>query len=282
MNIKNDYLKVTIDLVGAEVKGIYNLETQREVMWSGDPSWWNRVSPVLFPFVGRVKDKTYTYNQKPYLMESQHGFLRDREFTVEKENEDSVWLVYTSTQKDYAIYPFEFTVRIGYELSWNKLSVHWHVVNRDDKEMIYSIGAHPGFLVHEHDSRIVFNTKETNVNRYILEGPFVKEVYREEPVARAIESKLFENDAIIYDNIESVTLFNDKTTEIIKVSFPNFRYVGVWSPLIDGKMAPFVCIEPWLGIADFVDGDGRLENKVGVNRLHSQGTDRHTYTIEIF
>ncbi|WZU00881.1 hypothetical protein MGH68_15460 [Erysipelothrix sp. D19-032] len=35
-------------------------------MWRGDAKYWGRVSPVLFPIVGRVKDGFYVYDGQKY------------------------------------------------------------------------------------------------------------------------------------------------------------------------------------------------------------------------
>ena len=49
--IENDFLKVTIDDHGAELVSIYDKEKDREVIWQGDPKFWGRHAPVLFPNV---------------------------------------------------------------------------------------------------------------------------------------------------------------------------------------------------------------------------------------
>ena len=51
--IENDFLKVTIDDHGAELVSIYDKEKDREVIWQGDPKFWGRHAPVLFPNVGK-------------------------------------------------------------------------------------------------------------------------------------------------------------------------------------------------------------------------------------
>jgi galactose mutarotase-like enzyme len=44
-----------------------------------------------------------------------------------------------------------------------------------------------------------------------------------------------------------ITIKSCNHDRFIKVTFPHFPYVGIGSP---GNGAPFVCIEPWYGIAD--------------------------------
>ena len=58
--LENAFLKVEIDTFGAEIKSVMSKENNREYMWYGNPKFWGRTSPVLFPFVGSLKDKKYT------------------------------------------------------------------------------------------------------------------------------------------------------------------------------------------------------------------------------
>ena len=85
-NLENEKLKVKILGKGAELRSIYGKENGLEYVWNADPKYWNRASPVLFPFIGNLKNKKYRHNGVEYAM-GQHGFARDMEFTfVEKTN----------------------------------------------------------------------------------------------------------------------------------------------------------------------------------------------------
>jgi len=75
--IENDYLKVTVSDHGAELTSVYDKAQDFERIWCADPAVWNRHAPVLFPFVGKVKDGAYRYNGNTYAMKTQHGFARD-------------------------------------------------------------------------------------------------------------------------------------------------------------------------------------------------------------
>ena len=50
--LENDTLRVEIESFGAEIKSVKRKADGREYMWCGDPKYWGRTSPVLFPFVG--------------------------------------------------------------------------------------------------------------------------------------------------------------------------------------------------------------------------------------
>ena len=65
--MENEKLRVQISDHGAELSSIYDKAADREAVWIGDPAFWNRHAPVLFPFVGKVNGGFYTHkgvNQK--------------------------------------------------------------------------------------------------------------------------------------------------------------------------------------------------------------------------
>ena len=59
--IQNDQLIAEIAEHGAELISLKSKESNLEYIWQGDPEYWGRHAPVLFPFVGRLKDDQYTY-----------------------------------------------------------------------------------------------------------------------------------------------------------------------------------------------------------------------------
>ena len=138
--LENDTLRVEIESFGAEIKSVKRKADGREYMWCGDPEYWGRTSPVLFPFVGAPKNKEYRYEGRTYSM-GQHGFARDMEFALEAQEGKSIWFVLASTEETYVKYPFRFRLHIGYMLDENEVSVHWKVDNTDEKPMYFSIGA---------------------------------------------------------------------------------------------------------------------------------------------
>ncbi len=274
MIIKNDQLTVTIHTLGAEVKSIYFNET--EYMWEGNPLYWKRSSPVLFPIVGRLLDDEYFYDGKTYSM-AQHGFARDYEFSIVDSNETSALFLLKENETTLAKYPFSFELYIGYELQGKSLVVSWKVVNTNSKEMYFQIGAHPAFNF-LNQSIIDINTK---TNQYILEGtPYVHDVVSDYYVdSIQIDNSTFLDDALIFDNIESLKLRDsEKHIEILSKDFPFF---GIWSKVTDGENAPFVCLEPWHGIADCTFHDKELGNKKGINILQPKEEFNTSYTIKV-
>lgn len=276
MILENKNFKINVQPLGAELRGIYDKKLGKELMWSGNPNWWGRVSPVLFPIVGDMHNQKYSYKNKSYSMPS-HGFLRDSPFQLESQTEKSLWFVFESNKETLRMYPFNFKVRIGYYLDQSTVKVMWHVLSTDDKEMLFSIGAHPAFLAQPQDT-ISFVSRGKS-KRYILDEKGTQEGYLEPIETLHIEGSLFKNDAIIYDNMDALTLHTKDRN--LHISFKNFEYVGIWSKYVDKVMAPFVCIEPWMGIDDFEGSDGSLENKLGIQKLKAHEEVRYEYSITI-
>ena len=61
------------------------------------------------------------------------------------------------------------------------------------------------------------------------------------------------------------------------MTFKDFPYLGIWAK----PAAEFVCVEPWLGIADSVDTDRNFETKEGLISLQAKKSYGAKYIIEI-
>lgn len=143
--LENEALKVTINSFGAELASIRGKATDTEYLWNADAKFWKRTAPVLFPFVGSLKNKEYHYEGKTYSM-GQHGFARDMEFAVDVQTATEAWFSLRSNEETKAKFPLEFILKIGYELEGKELKVIWQVENPDTKTLYFSIGGHPAFM----------------------------------------------------------------------------------------------------------------------------------------
>ncbi|MCF6222475.1 MAG: hypothetical protein L3J34_01975 [Flavobacteriaceae bacterium] len=61
------------------------------------------------------------------------------------------------------------------------------------------------------------------------------------------------------------------------MEFGDFPYLGIWAK----PNAPYVCIEPWLGIADSIDADRELTHKEGLIKLETKKGFTAAYSIII-
>ena len=285
--IKNEHIKAKIKSFGAELNSLQKIDEDLEYMWQGDSKYWNRHSPILFPIVGRLKNDSYTYQNQKYNM-TQHGFARDKEFEVIKNEADFMEFRLKSDEKTLEIYPFSFELYLSYKLEKNSLIVSYKVINKSDDKMLFSIGAHPAFnwtLKEDEKKENYFlefeNIKETK--RYFLND---KGLVYDSVDLKIIDNKialneeLFKNDALVFEdlNIKTLTLKNSINENYIKLNFENFPYLGIWSKPTG---APFICIEPWFGVADSFDSSKNLEDKKGIITLLKDEIFSSFYSIEI-
>ncbi len=76
-----------------------------------------------------------------------------------------------------------------------------------------------------------------------------------------LDDSLFQEDVVILDRFASRSLtYGAGVGGRIRVGFPDATQLGIWTK----PGAPFICIEPWRGVADPQDFKGELPNKPGV------------------
>lgn len=151
--ISNDKVTIQVDSMGAELKSLKRVADAKEYLWQGDPAYWGRTSPVLFPIVGALKNGCYRIKGKEYPM-SQHGFARDMEFQLKSQVASEIWFSLRSDEKTLAVYPYPFLLEIGYELAGSTVIVKWRVSNPQGEPICFSIGGHPGFYARSIRERI--------------------------------------------------------------------------------------------------------------------------------
>ncbi len=268
-------LTVTISDKGAEIQSVVGAHTGHEYMWQADPEIWGRHAPVLFPIVGRLKDDEYTYQGKTYHL-GQHGFARDQVFEVEHQFDESITFLLKDNEETRKMYPFKFELRVNYNLMNNLVEENFSVINKSDDEMIFGIGGHPGFNVPvdndltKNDYYFAFHPSETRV-QIPLKGSYLDWDARSLASTDSLielSDGLFKNDALIFQlkgHDNKVSLRTEKNKFHVNVWTRNAPFVGIWSQY--PKTADYVCIEPWWGIADRLDTDGKLEDKYGMNHL---------------
>lgn len=286
--LKNDNIAINVSDHGAELRSLIGVKSGKEYMWQADAKYWGRTSPVLFPIVGSVYNGEYRYDGASYKL-SQHGFARDMEFSLVKESADELVFELVENEETLKKYPFKFSLKIGYKLVGNKVVVSYTVTNTNDKEMYFSIGAHPAFncdlnkdkLLFEKDGSPVSGTLKSNVIDMSCGCLSDKQIDVEtlEGIVN-ISPELFDGDALIFEGrqADAVTLVsvNDGDKLCVTCDVPLF---GVWSPV--KKNAPFVCIEPWNGRCDRVGFEGGIEDREYGNKLAAGESFDTSFEIEI-
>lgn len=290
--LENRELRIRIKDTGAELTSISDSLTKTEYLWNGNPDFWKRNSPILFPIVGSLKNKSYIHNSQCYPM-PQHGFARDMQFDVIEKRADEIWFLLEADDETKKHYPFHFALEIGYRLNGRQITVMWKVTNLDTDTMYFSIGGHPAFLCPLNDREvqsecfIIFDT--VNPLRYLTideQGLAVKKPAKDADILDTeqgclpVTPHLFDRDALIFENSQShaVSLAGKDRKAYVTVSF-NSPLFGLWSPA--GKNAPFICIEPWYGRCDSRDFNGTLAEREWGNKLETGKTFCASYTIDI-
>ncbi|EAD0070678.1 aldose 1-epimerase family protein [Listeria monocytogenes] len=288
IKLENEVLLVEMKTAGAELTRIFHKDTGLEYLWNADSKFWGRHSPVLFPTVGRLVDDTYLVDGKQYHL-GQHGFARDRDFQVIEQTENTVRFELDADEDSLAIYPYKFKLSIIYTIEKNTVAVSYEVENTDNKRIYFSIGAHPAFHLPLTDGTtfedyyLDFGTEE-NLETLCLEGPYrsgdIKKIVDEPARYLPLSYDLFKNDALIFEALKQkeMTIKSNKTPHFVKVSFPEFPFVGVWTAK---PGTPFLCIEPWYGIADGAGESVELRDKAGIEHLEPEAVFASEYEITV-
>lgn len=278
--IQNQNIKAKIESKGAELTSLQ--KDGKNYIWEINTDFWNKTSPILFPIVGALKNGEYIYKDKVYKL-PRHGFARDFEFEIVSKNDTSVTFSLKNSKETLEVYPFNFELQISYILEGDKLVVKYDVFNHSSENMYFSIGAHPAFNIDGNfEDFSLFFDEEKDLTTYSLYQDLFsgeKETVKLNGNVLPLDYALFEKDALVFKNFatQSLILLKNKTP-LMKVEFPEFPYLGIWTK----KNAPFICIEPWLGIADNFDTSGDLTEKEGIKLLERNTTKSIFWSVEMF
>ncbi|MCP2025641.1 galactose mutarotase-like enzyme [Flavobacterium sp. HSC-32F16] len=278
--ISNSILKASIKNTGAELFSLKDNQ-DKEYIWEGNPDFWGKHSPILFPIVGTLKNNTYTIDQKEYQL-PRHGFARDMEFTlIEKTGNSAVFSLESNTET-LKKYPFEFELQLIYTLEKTSLNIEYVVINKGETKMPFSIGAHPAIALPENFESYSFKfEKEESLKYNLLENDLISnktETLKTTENAVPLNYKLFENDALVFKTLESNSLtILENNKPYIQVDFEDFPSLGIWTK----DQAPFICIEPWFGYSDTADNSGDLFEKEGILVLEADQSFHSQFSIKI-
>ncbi len=275
MKIQNDKLSIEVDKLGAEITSIsFNGEI---LSHDRNPLFWSRNSPVLFPIVGAVRDNKYLIDNKEYNL-SQHGFARDNIFELVFKDDYKLTYQLCDNKETKALYPYSFELYITYEIKENELITTYKIIALED--MYYQIGAHPAFKVNmDENYKIVMNNSGIT---YDFDNGFIGSECEYQNVSFDVNIDNFKNGALIYkpnDNHLISILKDDQ--KYIEMEFNDFEIMGVWAP--ENKNSPFVCLEPWNGIADFYSNPSKeLKDKKYIRKLKNNESEEFSFTTRFF
>lgn len=289
--LKNSQLCVCVDSLGAELRSLKKISSDTEYMWDASPEYWNRTSPVLFPFVGSLNNGSYRYAGKVYSV-PKHGFAKDMEFELLEQTGNELRFLLRANEETKVTYPFDFELVLGYRLdkeNENKLVVSWQVTNHDSREMYFSIGGHPAFLypTYKKDTqtkcKVLFDTNDKIISSVVGKGSLLSAGTTEfvlQDGMMDVTADLFDEDALVieHDQAHQVSLCNDSGQPYLTVCF-DAPLFALWSPA--KKNAPFICIEPWYGRCDRETFVGDLSEREYGNTLAPSDVFYTEYTITV-
>lgn len=287
-SIQNETLQISVKETGAELCSIKSIASGKEFIWQANPDIWASHAPNLFPIIGCLKDNAFIYDGKEYAT-PKHGFIRNNsDIELLDKSENKLSFVLQSNDNTRVLYPFEFEFRIHFILESNKLKVVHQIINTGNSEMLFNLGAHPAFNCQlnknesYNDYYLEFEENETLNTWNLTEGGLIAEegeqILNNENQIN-LHPEIFANDALIFKNLKSsaVSLKCKKSDFELKVQFKDFPYLGLWAK----PNAPYVCIEPWIGIADSADTNREFENKELIQKLPVSEMFTAEYSIEI-
>ncbi len=287
--LTNGVLTVNVSDHGAELQNI--IKGDVEYLWQGDPAYWGRRSPVLFPIVGSVWEGRYRVAGKEYLL-GQHGFARDMDFVCIEASQTQIRFRLESDGQTLQKYPYPFILEIAYALHEDRIDVVWEVTNPSDRPMHFQIGAHPAFFYPDYDPQSdprgylsydrtedlrCIRIKEKGCVDAVTEYPLILPEDGLYPLAKTTFDSI---DTIMLQGsqISRVTLHRVDGSRWLSLAF-DAPVVGIWSP--PTKNAPFICLEPWYGRCDRVGYEGEYQDKDWINTLAPGEKFSSVYTIEI-
>lgn len=289
VTLENDILKIAVKKTGAELCKISSVKNSTEFMWDANPNIWGSYAPNLFPIIGALKNDSYVFEKQTYHL-PKHGFVRNNNTVVlHEETTDSLTFKLTYDDHSLKMYPFKFEFYITYKLTNNNIEVIHTVKNVDDKTMYFSVGGHPAFKcpVYENENyedyflefEHIENSKThlINIENGLVSSLTIPMFNKSKTVS--LSHDLFNDDALIFKDLKSkkVTLKSKLYGKILSVNYTDFPFLGIWAK----PNGNYVCIEPWLGIADNENTNQDLKIKEGILKLKADKTFKATYSIEI-
>ena len=290
VTIQNGELSASIDSQGAQLMSL--ALAGNEYLWQGDPRWWAKRAPILFPIVGSLRDG-HAVSEQGEISLGRHGFARDVEHEVVAQDESSVTFEIRDTSQTREKFPYAFRLNMTYALVGEAgLTQTFRVENTGDVTLPFSVGGHPAFNVpapgtaNERfaDYEIAFTEAWTCEAPKIAEGGLLTydtaALAVDHSDAIPLTHELFVDDAVMLTDVPggTLTLRSRVSGRGVRIDFADFKYIGIWSALGD---APFVALEPWTGHATLTSEDDVFEHKRGITLLEPGAVDERSFTVTL-
>lgn len=252
--LSNADLTVEISALGAEMQRITTAQGD-ELLWDGQEAFWTGRAPLLFPIVGKAPDDLVSVNGQEGAMK-QHGFARRSMFDLVFHDSDEALFRLTDTADSRAVYPCSFQLDAHYQISGACLKNSVTVRNTGDRVMPFGMGFHPAFVWPLPGAQGRPHTIALKgggaPDLCRLEGGLFSAQAHPSPFAggqMTLDHSQFEEDAMIFPRgaSEGLRYSAEGARYALDFAFTNTPNLGIWSK----PDAPFVCIEPWHGMAAY-------------------------------
>lgn len=271
---------VTIALRGAEPVS-WQVDG-RELLWSGDPEYWDFHAPILFPRVGASAGGVVRVGDEFFPM-PQHGFARRAVFTLIEQDAASARLRLCDSEETRAHYPFRFALDVAYRLEADRLTVALAVTNTDSRDLPYAIGFHPAFpwpfsASGKAGHSVAFEAAESDLVPEVAAGGLLARRSRRVPLSGRnlpLTPDLFTEALVFLDAKSRAMRFEAPDSAAIVMETAGFPHLAIWSR----PTAPFLSLECWSGHADWEDASGQLGELASMTNLQPHRTGRHTVTL---
>ena len=266
--IASAHLNAEIDPKGAQLFTLKDAEGL-DLQWDGDPAVWTGRAPILFPIVGMLVGSHYRLDGKTYELDK-HGFARHSLFEVAEASAASATFRLRDSEATRAVYPFRFELDVRFSIDGATLTLAATVKNPGETPLPASFGFHPAlrwplpYGAARADHALTFAHDEpAPIRRIDADGVVLPQTFPTPVAGRtlALRDDLFTNDAVIFEALNSDRLrYGAPTGPSLEIAFPDTPWLGVWTK----PGAPYICVEPWHGIADPDGYQGDFREKPGV------------------
>jgi galactose mutarotase-like enzyme len=252
-------------------------------LYEGDePRFWAKSAPILFPVVGRCAGDRIVAEGVEHPM-PRHGFARDLDFEAKRVEPTEALFALADSDATRRHYPYPFELLAEYRAEEGRLQCLYTVRNRGDRPMPFSFGLHPAFRWPLDDSpreswRVRFPRRMTADRIFLRDG--LRSERRERVLdggmALPLSDDLFAEDALVLrTSVDRLVLESPASPRSVELRFDACTWLGIWSL----PRAPFLCLEPWRGVAGAHGDTGELRTKEGVESLPPGAHFRYSLAI---
>ncbi len=219
--------------------------------------------PLLFPFAGRLRGTSFTFQGQEYQLEAGdplgnaiHGFVFTRAWEVQQQQDDRLVARFQASQVQPDLlkrWPSDFALTVTYSIQGNELSSSFVAENTGDRLLPCGLGTHPYFRVplasgsHAADCVVTVPVRrswelvEMLPTGQLLWPPGEKPLYGGVPFKDAQFDHVL-TDVELRNGLATATLVDPFAGRCLSISFDKtFAHCVVFTP----PHREAVCIEPY-------------------------------------